>query len=253
MINFKTGEFYFGSRKSSVEPYKDLGLNYKSSSKIVKEIGFENFMFGVISEYETFEECYWSEQEFIKETVKEPLSLNRSYYERKDGSRIFSMSGKKQTKEHIAKRFKNRKKPERSKEFLKQWGLKMAEINRGTKRGPISEEKRKKISDSRKGQRDSDEVRLKKSLSHKGMKKPWVKGTPPDKIEQAKKARMETISKKSEAHIKEDRKKISEALKGKPKNYKTVCSNKFLCRLSDRKELSKPSACKIMKDIKHLF
>lgn len=75
-----TGHFYYGVRMANkVHSSLDLGIKYKSSSKTIKAMGFENFLYKVINEFETKEEAYLYEQKLIKNEWENDLILNRTY------------------------------------------------------------------------------------------------------------------------------------------------------------------------------
>lgn len=105
-----TSEFYIGSRSSNIIPINDLGIFYFSSSKYVLSRGFENFKYEIIKTYETHDECYWDEQQMIKDSLS-PLCLNRQYYDKQSNHRKFSFYGMKfkhddKTKEKIKEKRK---------------------------------------------------------------------------------------------------------------------------------------------------
>jgi hypothetical protein len=90
-----TKQFYIGVRLANkVSSELDLGIIYKTSSKIVKPI-FEEFDYKVYAEF--FEEDYaWEfEQKFIGLNKNNPLMLNISHY--KNGSLKFHTFGRKRT------------------------------------------------------------------------------------------------------------------------------------------------------------
>jgi hypothetical protein len=164
------GRFYFGSRKTKEsDPYKDLGVKYFSSSKTISDIGFDQFNHVVLKVYDNFDDCYWNEQELIKQHIQDPLCLNRSYYDRDKCKQAFSMSGKKQTPEHIEKRIA----PRRGKSYKRKTPFVRTEnwllyLERRRGNTPCSVETKTKISIAKTGTKDSVETRAKKSVSKKG-------------------------------------------------------------------------------------
>ena len=76
----ETGQFYIGYRcANKVRSELDI-LRYKSSSKYVKELGFENFNIEIIAEFFNAEDAYEFEQNLIKESFDNNLILNKSYF-----------------------------------------------------------------------------------------------------------------------------------------------------------------------------
>lgn len=258
LVHTKNSSFYFGSRKSSnIDPYQDLGRKYFSSSKKVKEIGFNNFYYCVLEIFTEFDLCYWNEQSLIRENINNPLCLNKSYFVKENSRRIFSMSGKQQTQEHVTKRTAHRKGVKTNRTISKEQQKLM--LKGKNKKYPAgynqSEESKQKNRDSHLGKTHTSETKNKMSVSAKGKPKSWLKN---------RKFSAETIAKQNKSREKnreqwslEKRlsvnKKISDKHKGKPKQYETVCSKEFLCRISDKKVLNKGNACQIFPDLKQYF
>lgn len=196
LVHKNTGQIYFGCRQTTLsDPYLDLGVEYFSSSKFVKALGFENFYFGVVEIYNNREECYWAEQELIKSVLYSGKCINRFYRRRTDDAKIFL---------------------------------------------PVP---------------DTEETKLKKSLAARGKPKPWRQGIPVSdelKVKQNE-GRRKNRETWSEEKKQQNSSAIRRALKGKPKNYTTLCAKKFVCRLEDKKEFSKASAGKYLKDLKPYF
>lgn len=191
LIHVKTGQFYFGHRRTKKEnPYDDLGIRYKSSSKYVKDLGFENFSFGVVKTYPTYDECYWDEQRLIKDGIQNPLCLNKSYFDKETGSQKFSTFGIKMSdkfREKCRNRMKNFKHTDESRKKISLSHLgktqiiteetkkKMSiaalgkkkkishkqSISKGLIGHPVSDETKKKIGDANRGRVWSEETRRK--------------------------------------------------------------------------------------------
>ena len=90
LVHKDTRQEYFGYRQTTLsDPYLDLGINYFSSSKFVKSLGFENFYYGVVHVYNNREECFWAEQELIKSILHSGKSINRFYHRKTDNAKIF--------------------------------------------------------------------------------------------------------------------------------------------------------------------
>lgn len=55
LVHKITGQFYFGYRCGNIRKNRiaihDIGRYYKTSSKVIKELGFENFDYFILSEY----------------------------------------------------------------------------------------------------------------------------------------------------------------------------------------------------------
>lgn len=74
-----TSEFYFGFRKANKVPAEfDLGLIYKTSSKIVKP-NFVNYNYEILAVFYDSQDANDFEQDLIKEYWGNPLLLNKSY------------------------------------------------------------------------------------------------------------------------------------------------------------------------------
>jgi hypothetical protein len=144
----ETYQFYIGSRTSTKQklPADFDILKYKSSSKYVKELGFENFNIEIIAEFFDPKDAYDFEQNLIKENFKNPLILNKRHHA--DYDRTFYVAGinnhnyrkitpqEVRDKISIAQKGKSRKTSGRN---HPQWGI------------PISAEIRDKISKSLNG------------------------------------------------------------------------------------------------------
>lgn len=124
----------------------------------------------------------------------------------------------------------------------------------GTSGRIVTEQTRNKISYAKKGCKDSETTKLKKSLSKLG-KPSNAKGHTQthehiSKCNAARATRRELMSNEKKQQIRDA---ISAGNKGKTKNYTTCCAKKFICRISDKKEFSKASAGKYLKDLKQFF
>jgi hypothetical protein len=179
-----------------------------------------------------------------------PMYINEAY-----AKRGFAY-GKKQTQEHVSKRTSHRK------------GIKTGPnlAMRGEnhpnfgKPGPFtgkhhSVESNEKNRDSHLGKIDSLKTKQKKSGSAKGKPKPWLRGISPTQeiIKKQNESRQKDRETWSEEKKQQKSDKISAAHKGKKKTYLTNCGRKFICRLRDRKELSKASASLVMSELKQYF
>lgn len=112
-----TNEFYFGYRSANKEvAAADLGVKYFTSSRKVKD-KFHEFDITLLTECTSVEEAFRLEQQYIADNWDDPLLLNENYH--KPGGKVFrntieshkvqaeKIRGRKQSKEHIEKRFES--------------------------------------------------------------------------------------------------------------------------------------------------
>lgn len=100
--NNKTGQFYYGSRGTKYHkdrtPEEDLWKYYFSSSKYVKkliaQLGATSFDVKILLKSDYYIECYNLEQVLIKEHIKDPLCLNRQYFDVEKHKKVFSPYGR---------------------------------------------------------------------------------------------------------------------------------------------------------------
>lgn len=75
-----TNQFYIGFRSAhTLEPEQDI-LIYKSSSRFVKEIGFDNFNAQIVAMFLDKKSAYDFEQKLIYDNWNEPGILNRTVF-----------------------------------------------------------------------------------------------------------------------------------------------------------------------------
>jgi len=74
-----SNEYYFGYREANRVPSSDdLGTKYFTSSKKIKEIGFDNFNWTILAEFFTGLDAYLFEQSLIEKHISnKPLNLNK--------------------------------------------------------------------------------------------------------------------------------------------------------------------------------
>lgn len=102
LVHRVTGQFYYGYREANTIPsHLDLP-KYKSSSKVVKAMGFENFDWFIIAEFFRGEDAWDFEQSLIAEQFEHPLNLNGQHRHGRKG-RFKSVKGIQFTAEHRAK------------------------------------------------------------------------------------------------------------------------------------------------------
>lgn len=74
-----TGHFYIGYREANKLPSDQDILQYQTSSKHVKEMGFENFQIEIIAEFFDGDSAYRFENDLIAEDFRNELCLNKHY------------------------------------------------------------------------------------------------------------------------------------------------------------------------------
>lgn len=108
-VHKETGHFYFGSRIGPVvylsknrPSHIDFGKYYKTSSKEIKTLGFENFNWVILAEFFISEDAFYFENQLIREHKNDPLLLNK-YFCDDNCKKLWTMSGTKRKKESIEK------------------------------------------------------------------------------------------------------------------------------------------------------
>ena len=96
-IHKVTGQFYIGYReRNEVQSHLEFGLLYKtSSSSDLVNNNFDDFEWMIVAEFYTEtanDDAYWHEQELIKESIHNPLCLNKHYVDKALGHNRFSSS-----------------------------------------------------------------------------------------------------------------------------------------------------------------
>jgi len=247
--------FYIGS--TSVKKIED-GYRGSVSSKKFKNIWKEElknnphlFKTVILTRHAHRKEATDREFQFqfsLKAPIN-PLYINEAYAKKE-----FAY-GKKQSKEHIDKRTAHQKgkpSPLKGKKYTE-------EEKKNRKPHPLgikpSEESKQKNRDSHSGKLDSPETKKKKSDSATGKPKPWLQGRILSKetIDKQNSGRRKNFESWSDEKKQSKSEAISNSLSGKPKKYITNFAKKFICRLSDRKEMSKASAGKYMSELKPYF
>lgn len=96
-IHKTTNQFYVGVRTANkVQSHLDLGVKYHTSSRYVREIGFDNFEWVIIAEFfaiTAIDDAYWFEQELIQERFDDPGCLNKHYTNTELSQKKFNMAG----------------------------------------------------------------------------------------------------------------------------------------------------------------
>lgn len=146
-----TGQFYFGSRGANVRLKRaakdDLWICYFTSSKEIQNLltlyGPESFEYNVLLESKNYDECYWYEQDIIKQNISNPLCINRYYINKDTKAKKFSTFGYPTRK---GKPGTPKTKTDKEKMSIIMAGK--SPSNKGKKTGQQTVEHRKRISDS---------------------------------------------------------------------------------------------------------
>lgn len=100
----ETGQFYYGVRMANEVPAKDdLFVRYFSSSKTVASLGVENFLHEVVQDFDDRDSALRFEDQMIRETIEDPLSLNLARTSPGDNKFYFYNAGRTFTEEHRKK------------------------------------------------------------------------------------------------------------------------------------------------------
>lgn len=191
-----TGQFYIGYRCANKEiSIVDLP-KYKSSSKVVAELGFDNFNWEILKEFDDGELAYDYEQLLISEHIGNILCINKHYV--KDGQLRMKLTCHTDDSKRIIREARAKQKPfsaearkRMSKAKIGKPGTKLSQeaINKlilrnqnpkseetkskisksliGRINGPRSEDTKVKISESKLGKKFSLEHKLKLSIAAK--------------------------------------------------------------------------------------
>lgn len=206
LIHKETGQFYFGIRHANQVPStQDLGTYYFSSSRYVKELGFENFDLIIIAEFFDKESAFYFEKTLIEEFWNSDKILNKNI-----GGTYFSygLSHSEETKQKMSNTRKGKNRPEFSEEWKQniskskigiktgprppEFCEKLSKIKTGVKQKPLTEEHKNKLSKAGKGRIKTDEECKKISEGKRGKRQgPWS--------EERKKLFSEQLKKKKEA------------------------------------------------------
>jgi hypothetical protein len=159
-----TGQFYIGYRCANKVPsHLDLGSQYFTSSKRVKELGFENFIWVIIVEFFSGKDAYDFEQDLIEKHWKNLLKLNMFHDKNKKWSTVDNPVnlGKKHSessRQNMSQAAKGR--------IFSETHLKNLSIA-GKNKSPVSEETKQKQSLKRKGKSHSHGEKISKAHREK--------------------------------------------------------------------------------------
>lgn len=212
-IHKDSGQFYIGYRIKNVELNKPSHIDfpeYKTSSKVVRP-DFENFTWHIVAEFYDNESAYDFEQQFIHENWNDPLLLNNSCYFNKSRFRNpggIPCSEEKKRKIGAANKIKLAG-IIRTEEFK----LKTSKASTGRKHSQETKDKLSKIvaeEHKRNPRKMSEEAKRKLSETNKGK---TLTDEQKKQISEAKRLR-DKLCPMSE----ETKRKISESLKGRKKS-----------------------------------
>lgn len=198
ITNLINGKTYIGQHK-----YKKLDDSYMGSGKILKQAikkhGIENFKKEILYSRIQYKETADDMERFA---IAKERAIGKAEYNIADGGN------------NIGGWNKGIPASEESK-------IKNREAHLGKKRGPLSEETRKKIGEAQKGEKNHMYGKIPWNKGKKGLQTAWNKGRPsPMKgkhISEETKMKI-SIGNKGKSKSEEHKKKISESLKGK-NNY----------------------------------
>lgn len=187
----ETGRFYIGYREANKIPaIEDLPI-YKSSSSKVKKLGFTNFDYEIIAEFENGSDSYDLEQQLIEKSKKDLLCLNGHFTKsgklqyRRVGphteetklkqslvKRGIKFSDEHKEKLRQAKIGTKRSVKSKEKQGLSTRGKNLSlehrvKISKGLHMHSLSDETKEKISKSLVGRPLSEETKKKMSIAHK--------------------------------------------------------------------------------------
>ena len=174
----ETNEFYIGVRYGNSYPaHLDLGIRYKSSSKVVKP-RFNEFNYEILAEFDDKESAIDFEQKLIEDHWGDPLILNKAI----QVTKTFRCKGhSEETKKKMSESKKGKPPNNKGKQLSEETKRKISEKASLYRHSEESKEKirQKAIGNkrglgnkSRTGQTQSAEERLKKSEALKGEKNP---------------------------------------------------------------------------------
>lgn len=177
-----TKQFYIGYRCANTKsPELDLGYDYKSSSNIVRSIGFDNFDYEIIKTFKSDdrkEDCnsaFRLEQCLIHDNISNMLCINQAYQDIQDSKILFRRSGphRQEIKEKISTI--NKSKEHRTKVSMTKIGhIQTKESNEKNRVGHLgakaSADTKAKMSSSQIGRRHSKETRQKITNGNLGNK-----------------------------------------------------------------------------------
>ncbi len=183
-IHKESYQFYIGYRcknvKNKIPSHLDLGIKYFTSSRQVKELGFNNFNWVIFAEFFNPNDAYSFEQDLIFEKINNPLCLNKKChkYSKWSTAGCSTNKGKKFSEEHktkLSESHKGKTVSDSTKEKLRQSNLgKILSEDHKTKISENSyfktEEGKQHMSKVRKGVKKSEEHKAKISQSLKGHK-----------------------------------------------------------------------------------
>lgn len=188
-IHKETKSLYYGYREANIIPSNFDLMEYRTSSKTVDDLGFDNFDWFVIAEFygeNAGQQAYDFEQECIKNEWGNPLLLNKHYWDINSGIPRFRKNGpmSEETKEKLRKpkpqyfveSLRQRRYSDESRKKMSAWvrtaetRKKISESRIGKSNGPMSDQQKEKISDTMTGKPKTKEHAKNISIGKTGKK-----------------------------------------------------------------------------------
>ena len=134
-----TGKYYYGSRynhiKNGILPEDDLWIKYFSSSKEVKklltETGIDSFETMILYKDVDTDACFEFEQTIIKENIKDPLCINKRYFNTTSGKMSYCVFGKTLSSKGKPKREDTKQKMRKPKTDSHKESIRQAQLRNG--------------------------------------------------------------------------------------------------------------------------
>ena len=179
-----TRQFYFGYRERNiVSSSLDLGITYFTSSRYVKNLGFENFEIQILAEFFKPKDAYDYEQNLIKEHRKNILCLNRHFTDGKQFRYVRPVGTYKASEETKKKQSLAHK----GRIVTAETRAKISAIHKGK---IVSNETRARTSAAGKGRIVTDETKAKISNGLKGKSRPPFSDETKEKLKLSHKTRI---------------------------------------------------------------
>lgn len=134
-----TGKYYYGSRynhiKSGDNPEDDLWVKYFSSSrevkKLLKETGKDSFETTILFKDNDPGTCFEFEQTVIKEHIKDPLCINKRYFNTASGKPSYCVFGKTLSSKGKPKREDTKQRMRKPKSDTHRESIRQAQLRNG--------------------------------------------------------------------------------------------------------------------------
>jgi hypothetical protein len=134
-----TGKFYYGSRYKHIDkgilPEQDLWNNYFTSSKEIKKLientGTSSFECKIIYTDPASDKCFIYEQTLIKDSIGDPLCINKRYFDSSNGVTVFCTYGKTLSSKGKPKKESTKAKMRKPKSLLHKDNISKAQLANG--------------------------------------------------------------------------------------------------------------------------